>query len=75
MFAIWMFSQHEIMSGIQFLVDAKGEKTAVQIDLKKYGALWEDFYDALVAQRREKEPRESLATVRKKLIRAGKLHG
>jgi hypothetical protein len=63
------------MSGIQFLVDANGKKTAVQIDLKKYGALWEDFYDALVAKQREKEPRESLATVRKKLIRAGKLHG
>ena len=63
------------MSGIQFLVDAKGEKTAVQIDLKKHGALWEDFYDAMIAREREKGPRESLATVRKKLVRAGKLDG
>ena len=38
------------MSGIQFVVDAKGAKTAVVIDLKKFGGLWEDFYDTLVAQ-------------------------
>ena len=63
------------MSGIKFLIDAKGERTAVQIDLKKHGALWEDFHDTLVAKKRENEPRESLETVRKKLIRAGKLHG
>jgi hypothetical protein len=63
------------MSGIQFLVDAKGEKTAVQIDLRRHGELWEDFYDALIARQREKEPRESLNMVRKKLIRSGKLHG
>jgi hypothetical protein len=28
---------------------------AVQIDLRKHGALWEDFYDGLLSERRRKE--------------------
>jgi hypothetical protein len=35
------------MTGIQFLTDKKGRKVAVQIDLRKHGALWEDFYDGM----------------------------
>ena len=41
------------MTGIHFVTDEKGRKVAVQIDLKKYGALWEDFRDGLVAESRE----------------------
>ena len=47
------------MSGIQFVMDDKGKKTAVLIDLKKYGAVWEDFYDALIANSREKGKRST----------------
>ncbi len=61
------------MEGIQFLTDDQGEKTAVQIDLAKYGALWEDIYDALVAQERRNEPRESLHDVKERLRQQGKL--
>ncbi len=43
------------MTGIQFLTDEKGRKVAVQIDLRKHGALWQDFYDGLVSERRRKE--------------------
>ncbi len=43
------------MTGIQFITDDKGRKTAVVIDLKKYGAVWEDFWDGLVAESRRKE--------------------
>jgi hypothetical protein len=32
------------MNGIQFVSNARGEKVAVQIDLRKHGELWEDFY-------------------------------
>jgi len=53
-----------MLSGIQFVIDERGEKTAVQINLKQYGDLWEDFYDALLAQARAVEPRETLAEVR-----------
>ncbi len=63
------------MSGVQFLIDEAGHKTAVVIDLKRNKALWEDFYDTLLAKRREKEPRESLDAVRRKLVRTGKLNG
>lgn len=29
--------------GIQFVTDGKGRKVGVLIDLKKHGAVWEDF--------------------------------
>ena len=52
------------MSGIQFVVDEQGHKTAVVIDLKKHSRIWEDFHDALLARSRKNEPRESLDAVR-----------
>jgi hypothetical protein len=55
------------MRGVQFLVDDDGERTAVLIDLKKNAKLWEDFYDVAVAKSRAKEPRESLASVKRRL--------
>ena len=63
------------MKGIQFVVNDKGEKAAVLIDLKKYGELWEDFYDTLIASQRTGEPRESLESVKKTLRQKGKLRG
>ena len=63
------------MSGIQFLTNEAGHKTAVLIDLKRNRVLWKDFYDALLATKRRNESRESLAEVRRKLIKAGKLNG
>ena len=63
------------MKGIQFLVDEKGKKKSVLIDLKKHGRLWEDFYDAITVQQRMNEPRESLDAVRAHLKRQGKLRG
>jgi hypothetical protein len=61
------------MKGIQFVTDDKGQKTAVLIDLRKYGELWEDFYDGLIAAKRADEPRESLEFVKKRLQQQGKL--
>jgi hypothetical protein len=43
------------MTGIQFLTDEKGRKTAVLIDLKKHKTIWEDFWDGLVSESRLKE--------------------
>jgi hypothetical protein len=37
------------MSGIRFVTDEKGRKVAVQIDLKKHGAIWEDFWGGLIS--------------------------
>jgi len=43
------------MTGIQFVTNEKGEKVAVQLDLKKYGELWEDIQDVIVAESRRGE--------------------
>ncbi len=55
------------LSGIRFLVDARGRRTAVQIDLKRHAELWEDIYDNLVAAQREKDPLIPLEQVRREL--------
>ena len=57
------------MRGVQYLVDDRGARRAVVIDLKKQGELWEDFYDRFVAESRRDEPRESLEAVKAKLAR------
>ena len=54
-------------AGINFLVDAHGRKTAVQIDLKRHAGLWEDIYDNLVASKREREPLISFEQVKREL--------
>jgi hypothetical protein len=43
------------MTGIQFVTDEQGRKVGVLIDLKKHGAIWEDFWDGLVSELRRKE--------------------
>ena len=65
------------MKGVQFMVDEQGNKTSVVINLKQYSELWEDFYDSAVAESRKKEPRESLESVKKRLMARGKIrsHG
>jgi hypothetical protein len=41
----------------QFIVDAKGRKTAVLLPLRRYQELLEDLHDlAVVAERRAEEP-------------------
>lgn len=60
------------MKGVQFVIDEHGDKTAVVINLKHHSELWEDFYDSAVARVREKEPRESLDSVKKRLFARGK---
>jgi hypothetical protein len=56
------------MKGINFVVDEQDNKTAVIIDLKEYGELWEDFYDTLLAIQRKNEPRESFESVKAMLF-------
>jgi hypothetical protein len=63
------------MEGIQYVTNDKGQQVAVLIDLKKYGEVWEDFYDILTAHTRTKEPRETLESVKELLKKQGKLDG
>ena len=57
------------MTGISYLIDEGGKKTAAVIDLRRHGRAWEDFYDSLVAEDRANEPRTSLATVKRRHAR------
>ena len=63
------------MTGIQFITDEKGRKTAAVIDLKKHGALWEDIQDVLISRSRRHERRIRLERVKARLISSGKLRG
>ncbi len=49
------------MFDVQFIVDERGNKTAVVIDLKKNADLWEDFYDRALAGIRGRIPVIGLA--------------
>lgn len=60
------------MEGIQYIIDDKGKKKAVIIDLNQHGQLWEDLEDSLIANQRAHEPRETLETVKEKLKNGGK---
>jgi hypothetical protein len=52
------------MTGIQFITDARGRKTAAIIDLKKHRVLWEDIEDILVSRSRQTEKRIPLSKVK-----------
>ena len=61
------------LEGIQFVTDTSGKRTAVILDLDRYGEIWEDIYAVLIAQERENEPQGSLEEVKRFLISEGKL--
>ncbi len=61
-----------MIKGIQYVTDMVGKPIAVQIDLKKYGALWEDFIDVIIAESRKKEPHSSWTDVKKRLAKKEK---
>jgi hypothetical protein len=63
------------MTGIQFITDEAGRRTAVVIDLKKHNALWEDIEDVLLSRSRRHAKRIPLAKVKADLIKRGKLRG
>jgi len=58
-----------MIKGVQYVVNERGDATAVVIDLAQYGELWEDFHDRALADSRAREPRESLASVKAKLAK------
>jgi hypothetical protein len=63
------------MTGIQFVTDEKGSRVAVQIDLKKHKALWEDIEDVLVSRSRQHEKGVALEKVKAALVKSGRLGG
>ena len=63
------------MSGIRFVTDEKGRRVAIQIDLKKYGAVLEDFWDGLISESRRKGKGIRLEEVKAGLVKRGRLRG
>ncbi len=63
------------MRGINYLTDADNNKLAVQIDLKLYGELWQDFYDRLLVEARKNEKSDSLESFVNELKKDGLLNG
>lgn len=61
------------MTGIQYVTDDKGRKVAVQIDLKRYGSLLEDFWDGLISESRRKQKGVPLEKIKADLIKRGRL--
>ena len=62
------------MTGIQFITDEKGRKTAAVINFNKHRALWKDIEDVLVSRSRQHEKRVPLDKVKADLIKSGKLY-
>jgi hypothetical protein len=60
-----------LVKGVEYVVDEKGKKKAVVLDLETHGDLWEDFCDVLKVKERENEARESLAGVKRKVLKRG----
>ena len=60
------------MRGIEYLVDNQGRKKAVVINLRKWGKLWEDFYDAMVYEARKDEPTVPWETIKAEMEEADK---
>lgn len=60
------------MKGIDYVVDERGKKKAVQIDLKEWGEEdWEDLEDVLVSLSRMTEERVSWDDLKAEMDRNG----
>ena len=59
------------MEGIHYVTDDKNEKVAVQIDLKRYGDLWEDIQDILIAESSRQEETIPWEKVKEDLKKGG----
>jgi len=57
-----------MVEGVQFVVDDAGKKTAVIINLDKWGELWEDVYDVLVSESRRGEPTVSWEELKAEMV-------
>jgi hypothetical protein len=63
----------QAMKGIHYVTNAENKKIAVQIDLKKYGQLWEDFYDTIIVEDRKDEESIPWEDIKQELRKDGKL--
>ena len=55
------------MKGLQYIVDTKGKRKAILLDLDIYADKWEDIYDILVSYSRRNEKRVKWETLKRTL--------
>jgi len=58
---------NSVLKGVQFVVNADGNKTVVTISLDEWRELWEDIYDVLVSEARKGEPTIAWETLKAEL--------
>ena len=61
-----------MLEGIRYVTDERGNKLAVQIDLRKHRSVWEDFQDVMIVESRRGEKSVSLEKVKASLIKLRK---
>lgn len=61
------------MDGIFYLTDEHNNRKFVQIDLEKYGQIWEDFYDGLLSETTKGEEAYPLTEIIEALEKDGNL--
>jgi len=49
------------------MIDSTGRKTAAVIDLRRHRRIWENSCDTALVKSRAHEPRQSLASVKRRL--------
>ena len=57
------------------MIDDTGKKTAVILDLEKWGELWEDIYDILVSESRRGEPTVPWEELKTEMLRGERPQG
>ncbi len=63
----------KVLENVQFIVDAKGEKTAAIVPIEDYEELLEDLHLGQVARESKNEARRPLEDVVKELREAGEI--
>jgi hypothetical protein len=53
------------MEGILYLTDDDNKKKFVQIDLEKYGEMWSEFHDVLIAESRKNDEKIPIEEVKR----------
>ncbi len=53
------------MEGIYYVTDENNNKKYVQIDLEKYGEMWSEFCDVLIAESRKDDKKVPLEEVKR----------
>ncbi|MBK8051829.1 MAG: hypothetical protein IPK35_00765 [Saprospiraceae bacterium] len=57
-----------MLEGIVYITDENEDKKFVQIDLEKYGDLWPDFLDIIIAHSRKNDKKVAFNDVKKLVL-------